>query len=64
MGVNILPRLAATVWSTTTVKSFSSRPAMVKRVTVKGTKVTRETSLVMTMEPKKHKNTRAVHSWR
>ena len=60
MGVSILPRLAATVCIHTTGtasarQSFGSkRPSTAK---VKGTKVSRATSLVISILPKKHSPT-------
>lgn len=59
MGVSILPRLAATVCSTTRGTTSQSCPAMCSTIRAKGTKVISDTSLVMTMLQKKGRNTRA-----
>ena len=60
MGVSMLPRLAATVCSTTTQMSSRFRSARIITATAKGTKVMRATSLVMSMELKKHSPTRMI----
>ena len=57
MGVAMLPRLAATVSTTTRVSTRSSRPSIRNTSRVKGTKVMRVTSLVITMLQKKHSST-------
>ena len=59
MGVSILPRLAAMVWSATTGMRSSFPPAMERIITAKGTKVISATSLVISMAEKKQ---RAVNS--
>ena len=53
----MLPRLAARVWSTTKYNARSSRPTSPSTSRVKGTKVMRDTSLVMSMEVKKGRST-------
>ena len=57
MGVSILPRLAATVCNTTSGTTSQSCPAICSTTSAKGTKVMRDTSLVMTMLQKKGRNT-------
>lgn len=59
MGVSMLPRLAATVCiqTTGTASRRPGAPSPDKTEKVKGTKVSSETSLVMTMLPKKHSPT-------
>ena len=49
----MLPRLAAAVWSTTVRIRSCPRPVIPNSTTAKGTKVSRATSLVMSMELKK-----------
>ena len=49
----MLPRLAAAVWSTTVRMRSCPRPVIPSSTTAKGTKVSRATSLVMSMELKK-----------
>lgn len=56
-GVAILPRLAATVWSTMTGISRSSRPMACIMSIAKGTKVMRETSFVTSMDVKNGSST-------
>ena len=63
-GSSILPRLAATVCSTTTKASRSCRPVRHRISTVKGTKVMSATSLVMSMAEKKHSSTNIISNWR
>jgi len=61
MGVSILPRLAAMVCMHTTGMVSARRVSGARPLSttkVKGTKVSRETSLVMIMLPKKHSPTR------
>ncbi len=53
-GVSALPRLAATVSRTTTGMFRAPRPARSSVIRVSGTKAINATSLVMTMEEKKH----------
>ena len=55
----MLPRFAAAVWSTTTRLRSPGRSARVNTAAVKGTKVMRATSLVMSMEEKKLSSTSA-----
>ena len=57
MGVIILPRLAATVWSTTRGTASFSCPIIRSTMRPKGTKVIRDTSLVMTILSTKGRNT-------
>ena len=57
MGVAMLPRFAAIVSITTSLRIRSSRPIMRKTRIVKGTKVINATSFVITILLKKHKNT-------
>ena len=57
MGVSMLPRLAARVCSTTKGITNRSCPASRSTTRPKGTKVIRDTSLVMTMLKKKGRNT-------
>ena len=57
MGVSMLPRLAATVWSTAMGTSSRSCPARRSTVMPKGMKVMSATSFVMTMLNAKGRNT-------
>ena len=57
-GSSMLPRLAATVCSTTTGRMLLPSPAMPSTRMVKGTKVIRATSLVMNIEQKNGRSTR------
>ena len=59
MGVSMLPRLAAAVWSTATGTARCSCPAIRSTVSPKGTKVISDTSLVMAMLEKKGSATSA-----
>ena len=59
MGVTMLPRLAARVWSTTTRAMSRVCCATENRNRVKGTRAIRATSLVTNMEEKKHSSTSA-----
>ena len=54
----MLPRLAAIVCNAITGMSSSVMPEAVKSMTANGTKVINDTSFVMNIEQKKHKNTR------
>ena len=58
MGVSMLPRLAARVCSTSRGTASPSLPMMRSTARPKGTKVKRETSLVMSMLQKKGRKTR------
>ena len=65
MGVSILPRFAAMVCIQTTGirrEQRTSAPRRLRTTNVKGTKVSRETSLVMNMLPKKHSPTSTIVS--
>lgn len=53
----MLPRLAAIVCNAITGMSSSVMPEAVKSMTANGTKVINDTSFVMNIEQKKHKNT-------
>ena len=60
MGVSILPRFAAMVCIQTIGirrERRTSTPRRLRTTNVKGTKVSRETSLVMNMLPQKHSPT-------
>ncbi len=57
MGVNMLPRLAAMVISTTIRQVIKVMPAFLKIMIPNGTNVISATSLVMNMLLKKHRNT-------
>lgn len=52
-GVAMLPKFAATVWSTTIQAIYFFSPIISRMRIVKGTKVRRATSLVISMEQKK-----------
>ena len=56
-GVAMLPRFAATVWSTMTGMSRSVRPMACKISTAKGTNVMSETSFVTSIEVKNGSST-------
>ena len=58
MGVSILPKLAPMVINVTAAQIRFSIPAISRAKSPKGTKVTRDTSLVMTMLQKKQRKTR------
>ena len=58
MGVNILPRLAATVIRATAKHSRFRWLAISSIIMPRGTKVMRATSLVISILPTKHRNTR------
>ena len=64
MGVVMLPRLAAMVWSATTGISRSSLSASRSTSRAKGTKVMSATSLVTAILVKKGRKTRAASSCR
>ena len=57
MGVSMLPRFAAMVMSVTVRHSDASIPVRSESSSPKGTKVRRETSLVMNILLKKQRNT-------
>ena len=62
MGVSMLPRLAAMVMRVTVRHTRPPNPAISRARRPKGTKVTKDTSLVITMLPRKQRKTRQAAS--